>query len=142
MTPNVSRLKLSVELGEQVYLCRVKTASDFDLNWTNGREVQARTKDKVMYLKRSNGKVLKLSIVGTKRRSSSICYVSEVTRHHLPLLTTGPGQWFSSFLTQHRHYAHRQFLSEIAWLQPQYRSTGSSGSNNSLFTLLPLDFSL
>ena len=67
MTPNVSRFNLSVELGEQVYLCRVKTISDFDLNWANGREVQARTKNKVMYLKRPNGKVLKLSIVGTKK---------------------------------------------------------------------------
>jgi len=67
MTPNVSRFNLSVELGEQVYLCRVKTISDFDLNWANGREVQARTKNKVMYLKRPNGKVLRLSIVGTKK---------------------------------------------------------------------------
>jgi len=67
VTPNVSRFNLSVELGEQVYLCRVKTASDFDLNWANGREVQARTKDKVMYVKRANGKVLKLSIVGVKK---------------------------------------------------------------------------
>ena len=67
MTPNVSRFNLSVELGEQVYLCRAKTASDFDLNWANGKEVQARTKNKVMYLKRPNGKVVKLSIVGTKK---------------------------------------------------------------------------
>jgi hypothetical protein len=67
MTSNVSEFNLSVELGEQAYLCRVRTASDFDLNWANGREVQARTQGKVMYVKRANGKVLRLSIVGIKK---------------------------------------------------------------------------
>ena len=67
LSPGVTRFNLSIQLNDSVYVCRAKTQSDFDLSWTNGREVQAKTKNNVMYVKKADGKVVKLSIVSTKK---------------------------------------------------------------------------
>jgi hypothetical protein len=50
----------------QTIICRAETPKDFDLNWAQGKDVQARVKDKTMYVKRENGKVANLSILRTK----------------------------------------------------------------------------
>jgi hypothetical protein len=67
MSAGVNRFNLSIQLNDAVYLCRAKSASDFDLTWANGKEVQAKTKKNVMYVKRSNGSVAKLNIISTKK---------------------------------------------------------------------------
>lgn len=67
LSSGVSRYNLSIQLNDSVYVCRAKTQSDFDLSWTNGKEVQAKTKNNVMYVKRADGKIVKLSIVSTKK---------------------------------------------------------------------------
>jgi hypothetical protein len=64
---DVSRYNLSIQLGDSVYVCRAKTMSAFDLTWAKGKEVPAKVKGNVMYVKRANGKVTKLSILKTAK---------------------------------------------------------------------------
>jgi hypothetical protein len=61
------RYNLSIQVGNTIYTCRAKVAGDSDLDWTQGKEIQARVNGKAMYIKRANGKTTKLSIVGSKR---------------------------------------------------------------------------
>jgi hypothetical protein len=63
---NRQKHNLSIELGGTTYVCRVETSKDYDLSWSQGKEVQVRVKGKRMDVKRANGKVVKLSILNTK----------------------------------------------------------------------------
>jgi hypothetical protein len=64
---DVSRYNVSIQLGDSVYVCRAKTMSAFDLTWAKGKEIPAKVKGNVMYVKRANGKVTKLSILKTSK---------------------------------------------------------------------------
>ena len=64
---NRQKHKLSIEVGGTIYVCRVDTNKDYDLGWAQGREVQVRVKGKTMDVKRENGKVVKLSVLSTKK---------------------------------------------------------------------------
>ena len=67
LASDVTRYDLSIQLGDSIYVCRAKTSSAYDLTWAKGKEVQAKTKGNVMYIKRANGKVTKLSILKTTK---------------------------------------------------------------------------
>jgi hypothetical protein len=64
---DVSRYNVSIQLADSIYVCRAKTSSAYDLTWAKGKEVPARVKGNVMYVKRANGKVSKLSILKTSK---------------------------------------------------------------------------
>lgn len=63
---NRQKHNLSIELGGTIYLCGVESSKDYDLGWAQGKDVQVKVKGKTMDVKRENGKVVKLSILGTK----------------------------------------------------------------------------
>jgi hypothetical protein len=67
LTADVSRYNVSIQLADSIYVCRAKTSSAFDLTWAKGKEIPARVKGNVMYIKRANGKVTKLSILKTSK---------------------------------------------------------------------------
>ena len=64
---DVNRYNLSIQLGDSIYVCRVKSSSAYDLNWAKGKEVPAKVKGKLMYVKRADGRVVKLSILKTTK---------------------------------------------------------------------------
>jgi hypothetical protein len=53
---DVSRYNVSIQLADSVYVCRAKTSSAFDLTWAKGKDVPAKVKGNVMYVKRANGR--------------------------------------------------------------------------------------
>src|SRR5215471_18231939 len=40
--PNQNRFNMSIQVGDSVYVCRVKTSSDMDLDWAKNKEIQAK----------------------------------------------------------------------------------------------------
>jgi hypothetical protein len=64
---NTAHYNLGIQLGDTLYTCRAKTSGDIDLGWVQGKEVQAKADGKVMYVKRVNGKIARLSIVSSKK---------------------------------------------------------------------------
>jgi hypothetical protein len=56
---------ISIQLGDKVYVCSYHTHPDLDISWTEGKDVEARVKGKVMYVKKANGKEAKGSILST-----------------------------------------------------------------------------
>ena len=67
LASDVNRYNLSIQLGDSVYVCRAKTPSAIDLSWVKGKEVPAKVKGNMMYIKRANGKTTKLSIIKTTK---------------------------------------------------------------------------
>ena len=63
LTAEVTTLKVSIQLGDKVYVCRYKTHLDDDGSWLEGKDVQARISGKTMYVKRANGKEANGAIV-------------------------------------------------------------------------------
>ena len=63
----VNNDNVSIQINDAVYVCHAKTPGDFDLAWAAGKEVQAKTKKNVMYVKRANGTVAKVNIISTKK---------------------------------------------------------------------------
>jgi hypothetical protein len=61
--PEVLTYKISIQLGDKVYVCTYKTHSENDLFWTVGKDVQARVSGKGMYVQKANGKEAKGSIL-------------------------------------------------------------------------------
>jgi len=59
----VATYRISIQLGDKVYVCRYQADQDDDLSWTNGRDFQARVSGKTMYVKKANGKETKASIL-------------------------------------------------------------------------------
>ena len=64
---NRQRYHLSIQLNDSVYVCRADVTQDMDLEWAQGKEVQVRVKGKVLELKRASGKIVKLSILSSKK---------------------------------------------------------------------------
>ena|SRR5215471_11884184 len=62
----VGRHNVSIKLNDTLYVCRVKTHSDIDLDGNIGKDVLAKVNKNVLYVKNANGKVTKLSIVSKK----------------------------------------------------------------------------
>jgi hypothetical protein len=58
--------RISIRLGDNIYVCRYQTGPDLDLSWTEGKEVEARVSGKVMYVKKANGKEAKGFILSSE----------------------------------------------------------------------------
>jgi len=61
----VATYRISIQIGDKVYVCRHQTYPGDDLSWTNGRDFQARVSGKTMYVKKVTGKETKASILST-----------------------------------------------------------------------------
>ena len=61
----VSTYRISIQLGDKIYVCQYKTDPDNELSWIEGREVQARVRGKAMYVRKASGKEAKGPILST-----------------------------------------------------------------------------
>ncbi|HLN97546.1 MAG TPA: hypothetical protein VK208_03600, partial [Pyrinomonadaceae bacterium] len=59
----VNSYRISVQLDDKIYVCQYK--AEWDLSWVEGKDVQARVKGKMIYVKKANGKEAKGSILST-----------------------------------------------------------------------------
>jgi hypothetical protein len=57
--------RISIQLGDKVYVCAYRTDPDSDISWVEGKDVQARVSGKAMYVKKATGKEAKGSILST-----------------------------------------------------------------------------
>lgn len=55
--------RVSIQLGNTVYVCTYQTSAEPDLSWAVGKDVEARVRGKVIYVKKANGKEAKASIL-------------------------------------------------------------------------------
>ena len=60
------RYKISMRLGDTVYLCRASAPAAVFIDWTTGKEFPAKLNAKVLLVKNPNGQVVQLNIVGKK----------------------------------------------------------------------------
>jgi hypothetical protein len=68
-TPQVDRYNLSIQVGDTIYVCRARIQPESSFSWTQGKEVNVKVNGKTMYVRRSTGKVEKLSILSSKKAS-------------------------------------------------------------------------
>jgi len=61
----VTTYRISIQLGDKIYVCQYKTDPDNELSWIEGRDVQARVNGKAMYVKKASGKEAKGPILST-----------------------------------------------------------------------------
>ena len=61
----VSTYRISLQLGDKVYVVQYKTDPENDISWAEGKEVQARVSGKVIYVKKVTGKEVRGSILST-----------------------------------------------------------------------------
>jgi hypothetical protein len=69
-TSEVDRYNLSIQLNDTVYVCRARIQPESSFSWTQGKEVQVKVSGKTMYVKRSTGKITKLSILSSKKAAN------------------------------------------------------------------------
>jgi hypothetical protein len=67
----VATYRVSIQLGDKVYVCRYQTDRDAEISWIEGKDVQARVSGKVMYVKRATGNEAKGSILSTAPAGTS-----------------------------------------------------------------------
>jgi hypothetical protein len=63
----VDDYKISIQVGDTVYVCRYTSHSDQDLSWIQGKEAEVRIKGKTMYVKRATGKEAQAGIVSKSK---------------------------------------------------------------------------
>jgi hypothetical protein len=61
----VATYRISILLGDKVYVCQYKTDAERDISWVEGKDVEARVSGKAMYVKKASGKEAKGSILST-----------------------------------------------------------------------------
>lgn len=61
----VATYRISIQLGNKVYVCQYKASQERDLSWMNGKDVRARVSGKTMYVKTVTGKEAKGHILST-----------------------------------------------------------------------------
>jgi hypothetical protein len=67
----VATYHVSIQLGDKVYVCSYDAHADQDMSWVEGKDVEARVKGKVVYVKKANGKEAKGSILSTAPAGNS-----------------------------------------------------------------------
>jgi hypothetical protein len=70
VTSDVVPYRISIRLGDNIYVCTYKTGLERELSWTEGKDIEARVSGKVMYVKKANGKEAKGSILSTARAAN------------------------------------------------------------------------
>ena len=66
LAPGVMSYRVSIQLGDKVYVCSYQTGPDRDISWIEGKDIEARVSGKVMYVKKANGKEAKGSILSSE----------------------------------------------------------------------------
>jgi hypothetical protein len=59
----VTTLKVSIQLGDKVYVCRYKTHLEDAGSWLEGKDVEARISGRTIYVRKANGKEANGAIV-------------------------------------------------------------------------------
>lgn len=63
---NGDQYKISMRLGNTVYVCHASAPASVFIDWTTGKEFPVKINDKTMLAKNPNGQVVELNIVGKK----------------------------------------------------------------------------
>ncbi len=63
---NGDRYKISMQLGDTLYLCQVSGSTSILMDWTRGKELSAKVNGKVLLVKTPNGQTVDLNIVSKK----------------------------------------------------------------------------
>lgn len=67
MKAEASTYRISIQLGDKIYVCRYQTGPESDISWVEGKDVQARVSGKAMYVKKATGKEGKGTILSIAR---------------------------------------------------------------------------
>lgn len=59
--------KISMRMGDTVYMCRASGDAATFIDWTTGKEFPAKLNGKVLQVKNPNGQIVELNIVGKKK---------------------------------------------------------------------------
>ena len=65
--PNRERHNLTIQVNDQVYVCRAETMAEASTDWIQGKEVPVKVQGKTLLVKRANGKIVKLPILSAKK---------------------------------------------------------------------------
>jgi hypothetical protein len=65
--PNRERHNLTIQVNDQLYVCRAETMAEASTDWMQGKEVPVKVQGKTLLVKRANGKIVKLPILSTKK---------------------------------------------------------------------------
>ena len=63
---NEDNYKISMRLGDTLYICHGSGPAATFMDWTNGKEFPAKLNGKVLLVKSPNGQIVQLNIVGKK----------------------------------------------------------------------------
>ena len=63
---NGDRYKISMRMGDTLYLCQVSGYTSVLMNWTRGKEFPAKVNGKVLLVKTPEGQTIDMNIVGRK----------------------------------------------------------------------------
>ena len=66
-TGDLDRYKLSMRMGDSVYICRASVPAATFMEWVVGKEFPAKENGKVLLVKNRDGKVVELEITGKKK---------------------------------------------------------------------------
>ena len=58
--------KISMRMGETLYVCHASGPAAMFMDWTNGKEFPAKLNGKILQVKSPNGQFVELNIVGKK----------------------------------------------------------------------------
>ena len=61
------RFKISMRMGDTIYLCKVSAPSPLFMEWTSGKEFPAKEDGKVLHVKNKDGKIVDLNIASKKK---------------------------------------------------------------------------
>lgn len=63
---DMDQYKISMRLGNVLYVCRASAPAAVFIDWTNGKEFPAKVNGKILLVKNPNGQIVELNIVGKK----------------------------------------------------------------------------
>ena len=64
---NSDHYKISMRLGDALYLCQSSGSVSTFMDWTRGKEFPAKVNDKTLLVKVPNGQTVELAILGKKK---------------------------------------------------------------------------
>ena len=64
---NGDQFKISMRMGDAIYLCKVSAPAANFMDWTSGKEFPAKVNDKVLLVKNKNGQIVELKIASKKK---------------------------------------------------------------------------
>jgi hypothetical protein len=70
LKPETGTYKISVQVGDAVYVVRYQAQGDQDLSWIQGKDVQVKVEGKKMYVQRAYAKDAKAGIISTSKAST------------------------------------------------------------------------